>query len=125
MYKASKNSALAAMAAVMAFGGLPILATAAHAEENTTRDPNCAVSASGSPGRESLTINVTKNPCGHQVRAYTKCITSMGISSTKTGSVVKTGKSKVDCGTAMVDGRSGTWGHDVNVPGQGWTRYPH
>lgn len=119
MNKESARNMATGMAAVLAFTGLPFFLSTAHA------DPTCVVSTSGKPGRESLTITVTKNPCGRQVRAYTKCITHMGTSTTKTGSVVTSGKSKVDCGTALVHGGDRTWGHDVNVPGQGWTRYPH
>ncbi|MGA5559227.1 hypothetical protein [Streptomyces lavendulocolor] len=113
-YKGMRNVLVIAAAATV-FSGLPAVTSVAQA------DPPCAVSASGSvANRSKLTVSVTKNPCRHQVRAWVECVSNMGTKSQKTsGAIGGTGTVRVDCGSAYVN-RSG---HEVNVPGQGWTRY--
>ncbi|GAA3773358.1 hypothetical protein ACFS5L_26085 [Streptomyces phyllanthi] len=113
----TRKGAIAAAAAIMAVSSIPVLASTAQA------DPSCTVGTSGSPGSQTFTLNVTSNPCGRKVRAYVTCTNENGASTgTEYGpAITGTGKSKADCGSFRYVNK---WGHEVNVPGQGWTRYP-
>ncbi|MFE7775458.1 hypothetical protein ACFU5O_16460 [Streptomyces sp. NPDC057445] len=107
---------VAGAAATIAFSGLPMVTSAAHA------DPSCIVSAGGSPGRQSFTLQVRSNPCSRQVRAYVECVKESGGTFNAYGpTITRPGSSKADCGFAYVNKH----GHEVNVPGQGWTRYTY
>lgn len=112
----SNKAAVVGIVATMAFSAMPMLTSVAQA------DPSCTVGTSGSPGRQSFTLKVSGNPCGRQVRAFATCLKESGGSYTEYGSTIKTGSSKADCGAA---GYVNKYGHEVNVPGQGWTRYTH
>ncbi|MEU6525617.1 hypothetical protein ABZ892_23030 [Streptomyces sp. NPDC046924] len=118
MKKVAKGAVVGFVTAV-AFTAVPALTSVAHA------DPSCSVSASGTPGTRSLTVKVTSNPCGRQVRAFTSCVKESGGTFTAYGSAItSTGSSKADCsgGFGYVNK---PYGHEVNVPGQGWTRYSY
>ena len=111
------KKSLAATAAVAVIGGIPVLtATSASA------DPSCITSANATvnTARQKVTVKVTSNPCSRQVRAWAECMNESGGTFQKTsGYVSGTGSVTVDCGFAYVNRK----GHEVNVPGQGWTRY--
>ncbi|MFI5802287.1 hypothetical protein [Streptomyces sp. NPDC051561] len=84
-------------------------------------DPSCTVSTSGSTSGRSYTAKVTKNPCGRKVRAYLGCIyTETSYRTRKYGATVTSGSSKATCNSKdKIEKR----GHQVYVPGQGWTTY--
>ncbi len=111
------KKSFAAVAAVTVLGGVPVLtATSASA------DPSCITSASAkvNAARQKSTVTVTSNPCSRQVRAWAECMNESGGTFQKTsGYISGTGSVTVDCGVAYVNKK----GHEVNVPGQGWTRY--
>ncbi|WP_427920035.1 hypothetical protein [Streptomyces sp. cg40] len=103
---------------VLAFSGLPVFVAGAQA------DPSCTVSVSGSTSGKSYTVNFTKNPCGRKVRAYVGCIyTDTFYRSNKYGKTISgTGTSTATCDSRDIIEKRG---HQVYVPGQGWTTYLH
>ncbi|MFF4904869.1 hypothetical protein ACFY2T_08395 [Streptomyces sp. NPDC001260] len=102
----------------MAFSGLPVFVATAQA------DPSCTVSATGSTSGRSYTVDFTKNPCGRKVRAYLGCIyTDTFYRTKKYGQTISgTGSSTATCHAGDIIEKRG---HQVYVPGQGWTTYLH
>lgn len=113
-----RHSVLVGAASLLAFGGLPVFVGSAHA------DPSCVVSAKGSTSGKSYTVNFTSNPCGRKVRAYLGCIyTDTFYRTNKYGATLSgTGSSTAKC---HPDDKIEKRGHQVYVPGQGWTTYLH
>ncbi|WP_210585800.1 hypothetical protein [Streptomyces sp. GESEQ-35] len=112
------KSILVGAASVLAFSGIPVFVAGAHA------DPSCVVSATGSTSGKSYTVKVTSNPCGRQARAYLGCINPGTFYRTnKYGATISgTSTSKATCHS---DDKIEKRGHQVYVPGQGWTTYLH
>lgn len=113
---------LAAAAAVAAFATVPVLA-ASPASAAPPPDPSCITSANATvnSARTSVTVRVTSNPCSRQVRAWAECWNEAGGHWEKvSGAISGTGSTTAGCGAG---GYVNKKGHEVNVPGQGWTRY--
>jgi hypothetical protein len=113
-----RHSVLFGVASVLAFSSLPVFVGSAQA------DPSCVVSARGATSGKSYAVNFTSNPCGRQVRAYLGCINPGTFYRTKKygATLSGTGRSTAKC---HPDDKIEKRGHQVNVPGQGWTTYLH
>ncbi|WP_405493545.1 hypothetical protein [Streptomyces sp. NBC_00096] len=108
------KKAMLGLAAAVVVSGLPALTSTAAA------DPSCITSANATSSDGTVTVRVSSNPCSRQVRAWVECVAENGVKTQRTGSAISgTGSASVSCGFAYVNRK----GHEVNVPGQGWTRY--
>ncbi|MFF8484450.1 hypothetical protein ACGFZG_17500 [Streptomyces antibioticus] len=110
------RSILVGAAAALTFSGIPLFVSTAQA------DPSCVVSTTGSTSGKSFTVKVTSNPCGRKARAYLGCINpDTFYRTTKYGAALSgVGTSKATC---HPDDKIEKRGHQVYVPGQGWTTY--